>query len=95
MYTARLCAGALDHRPRYAEVDRHHIYPKYLASLLGVPEVNVTTDLCSGCHDLIHHLIHHLINEGDLGGHHAPYRVAGLARTAYSWWTSALTEATT
>lgn len=90
MFTGRVCYGAAAHRPRYAEVDRHHVFPKYLASLLSVPAISVTVDLCSGCHDLTHHLIHHLINDGEIGGHRPPDRVARLAREAYSWWTQGL-----
>lgn len=80
------CVGAREHRPDYAETDAHHVFPKYLAHLLGVPEIPTTVTLCSGCHDLVHHLIHHLISDGNVDRHHSSPRVMALARRAYGWW---------
>lgn len=90
--TSYACEGAHSHRPAYLEVDRHHIYPMFLADLLGVPERKERVFLCSGCHDIVHHLIKHLINEGDIGDHHTSPRLHELARTAHGWWLHNLGE---
>lgn len=88
--TTVVCQGALDHRPNYAETDRHHVRPKYLSSLLGVPIDPRTVPLCSGCHDLAHHALHHLINEGVIGGHVLPYGLRVVVYDAWAWWQAAL-----
>ena len=88
--TARVCVGALAHRPRYHEVDAHHVWPNYAADLLGVPRSTTRVNLCSGCHDVVHHLIHHLINDGTVNNHHTASGVTELARLAYSRWTASL-----
>lgn len=86
MKTSIVCVGALEHRPAYAETDRHHVYPKYLCGLLGVPIIGLTVPLCSGCHDLVHHTLHHLINTGARGGHRLPAGAAELVERAWRWW---------
>lgn len=86
MNTTRVCQGALKHSPRYAEVDRHHLYPKYLSALLNVPERRDTVDLCAGCHDTAHHVLHHLINTGTVCGHHLPYGIRAVVYPAWRWW---------
>ena len=88
--TARICVGAFDHSPRYAEVDRHHVIPKYLAALLGVPIHPATVDLCAGCHDIVHHSLRHLINTGAIGGHRLTAGSRALVDTAWVWWQETL-----
>ncbi len=90
MNTARVCVGALDHSPRYAEVDRHHVRPKYLAALLGVPVRPETVDLCAGCHDTAHHVLHHLINTGTVAGHHLSAGLRAVIEMAWRWWQATL-----
>ncbi len=86
----RPCAsGIRDHTPEPAERERHHIYPRYLAALLGVPERPQTAVLCAGCHDQLHHVIHHRINSGTVGGHRLPAGLRMLADDAWTWWTEA------
>lgn len=92
--TPVVCRGALDHRPRYAETDAHHVYPKYLSALLGVPVNRWTVPLCSGCHDLAHHVLHHFINTGAPGGHLPPAGIALLVDDAWEWWQRTLSEPT-
>lgn len=86
MRTSVVCQGATDHRPVYAETDRHHVRPKYLAALLGLPIETRTVPLCSGCHDLVHHVLHHLINEGTMGGHRLSPRMHALVMDPWEWW---------
>ena len=91
MKTTVICQGAISHRPDYAETDNHHVHPKYLAALLGLPVDNhLIVPLCSGCHDLTHHILHHFINEGNAGGHHMPKGIKLLVGDAWGWWTSNL-----
>lgn len=90
MNTTRVCVGALDHSPRYAEVDRHHVRPKYLCALLGVPYRTETVDLCAGCHDVTHHVLHHLINTGTVQSHHLPSGIRSVVETAWVWWQETL-----
>lgn len=82
--------GAKRHSPVYAEVDHHHIYPKYLAALLGLPERPETVDLCAGCHDDLHHVLRHWINEGHPGGHHLPQLMRWYVQVAWAWWQDGL-----
>lgn len=84
------CVGALDHRPNYAEVDRHHVYPKYLCGLLGVPTLAVTVPLCAQCHDLVHHALHHLINTGTIDGHRLAAGSRWIVYEAWRWWQAEL-----
>lgn len=85
--TTRICASYMaNHTPQYAEVDAHHVYPKYLAHLLDIPERTETADLCAGCHDLVHHVIRHYINEGGKGGHRLAPGLGMLAARAWGWW---------
>ncbi len=85
--TSRVCAcGMADHTPQYAEVDSHHVFPKYMAGLLGIPERKETVALSSGCHDQAHHVIHHLINEGTVGGHRLAPGLRALVDQAWEWW---------
>ncbi len=84
--TAWMCQGALYHSPIYYETDRHHVYPTYLAKLLGIPAPRETVHLCSLCHDNLHHVIHSLINEGTLGGHRLSRGMAAQVNAFWSWW---------
>lgn len=86
MRTPVVCRGARDHRPLYAETDKHHVHPKYLAALLGVPADAIVVPLCSGCHDLVHHVLRHLINTGTYGDHHIPAGAAAIVNEAWTWW---------
>ena len=88
--TTRVCVGAAEHRPVYAEVDRHHVFPLYLCSLLGVPARRETVDLCSGCHDLVHHVLRHRINSGTAGGHRLPAGARDVVERAWRWWQEVL-----
>lgn len=84
-YDPELCTGS-SHSCLPLTTDRHHIRPKYLAALLGIPIRTETTPLCGACHESTHHLIVHLINEGETPGHH---RGAGYWRwvdEAWAWW---------
>lgn len=91
MNTARVCVGALVHSPMYAEVDRHHVYPTFLCSLLGMPKRTETVDLCAGCHDIVHHILRHRINTGELGGHRTSAGVRATVDAAWDWWVEANT----
>ena len=84
--TAAICSGAREHTPQYAEIDNHHLYPRYLCGLLGVPERRETVQLCSGCHDLLHHVLHHCINAGTLGGHRLSAGLKRHVEAAWQWW---------
>lgn len=90
--TTVVCQGALDHRPLYAETDRHHVRPKYLSALLGLAIEPRVVPLCSGCHDLAHHVLHHLINTGTRGGHRLPKGLAILVDDAWNWWQQSLLD---
>jgi hypothetical protein len=89
------CEGVRSHTPEPAEVDRHHTYPTYLCSALGIPKRRETVLLCSGCHDLVHHILHHLISEGSLGGHHPSAPLSVHIFAAWRWWQEQLIENTT
>lgn len=83
----RPCAsGIRNHTPEPAERDRHHLFPKYLAALLGVSERTETVLLCSGCHDLLHHVLHHRINSGIVDGHRLTPALRGMVDDAWRWW---------
>ncbi|HEY8836729.1 MAG TPA: hypothetical protein VIO16_03425 [Dehalococcoidia bacterium] len=84
-----LCRGAMRHTPTPAEHDMHHLYPKFMCALLGIPERRETVLLCSGCHDLIHHVYRHLVNEGHVGGHHLSGDLRGLVESFWTWWQAA------
>lgn len=79
------CVGAAYHAPIPLWTERHHVYPKYLCSLLGVPEIPLVRPLCSNCHTRIHHILHHLINTGE-PGHRLSGGEALLVGLAWSWW---------
>jgi hypothetical protein len=85
VYDPELCTGA-KHTTRPLTTQRHHIHPKYLSALLGVPVRTELTPLCGMCHDAVHHLLDHLISEGATPGHR---RGAGYWRwvdEAWAWW---------
>lgn len=82
-----LCTGS-SHAARPLVTDRHHVYPKYLCGLLGLPQRLERTPLCGACHDAVHHLLDHLVSDGETPGHR---RGAGYWRwvdEAWSWWQS-------
>lgn len=89
--TAVVCAGSLYHSPAYCEVDNHHVYPKYLCSLLGVPERRETVPLCSTDHDNAHHALVHLINNGESGGHRLSAGLQVHVDAAWRWWQATVT----
>lgn len=84
--TTRVCVGALYHSPIYYEVDSHHIFPRYMAGLLGIPERPETAILCATDHDNLHAILKHLINEGTMGGHRPAPGLRVLVDRAWSWW---------
>ncbi len=86
------CYGVRSHTPEPAEVDQHHIRPKYMAHLLGVPERTEIVALCSGCHDLVHHVLRHRVNEGTVGGHRLSAMLRDAVDTAWSWWQETLLD---
>ncbi len=90
MSKVETCFGVKSHTPEPAEVDRHHIFPKYLSHLLGVPERRETAALCSGCHDLVHHVLRHFINEGTMGRHRLSSTLRTIVDRAWEWWQSSL-----
>ncbi len=81
-----ICRGVKSHTPEPAETDKHHIFPKFMAGILGIPIRRETVTICSGCHDLVHHVLAHLVNEGTVGGHRlsAPLRL--MVDSAWAWW---------
>ncbi len=85
--TTLVCVGAASHAPLFLEVDHHHIYPLFLAALLGVADRQEKAILCSGCHDRQHHFIRHLVNEGTLGGHRPGVGERKLLDLFWAWWT--------
>ncbi len=86
MSTLATCYGVTSHTPEPAEIDRHHLYPRYMSGLLGIPERTERVNLCSGCHDLVHHVLHHRVNEGTLGGHHLSAASRHIVDAAWEWW---------
>lgn len=84
--TIEICVGAKYHSPRYAETDTHHIYPKYLCSLLGLPERPETVRLCAQCHDNVHHVLRHFINTGTPGNHNLSDGAKRQVLAAWDWW---------
>ncbi len=84
--TKTICQGSRYHSPVYYEVDTHHLYPKYLCHLLGIPERPETIALCALDHDNLHHVIRHYINEGSPGGHRLSVALKGHVDAAWQWW---------
>ena len=84
------CEGATYHAPQPLFTQRHHVRPKYLAALLGVPIDPTVVPLCATEHDNVHHALHHLINEGQQGGHRFADRTQGYIEAAWQWWGAAL-----
>lgn len=80
-----LCTGATYHAPLPHATQRHHIRPKYLSALLGVPIVHEVTPLCGNCHGRVHHALTHLINEG-LQVHRLSDGEQLLVNLAWGWW---------
>lgn len=84
-YDPESCTGS-SHSCRPLTTQRHHLYPKFLCGLLGIPVIPVVTPLCGSCHDSVHALLVHLINEGATPGH---VRGAGYWQwvdMAWAWW---------
>ncbi len=84
------CEGATYHSPRVVSTERHHVYPMYLAALLGQPVNPLMVPLCATEHDNVHHALHHLISEGQQGGHRFADRTQGYIEVAWAWWQAAL-----
>jgi hypothetical protein len=72
---AELCEGATYHSPLPLFTERHHVYPMYLAALLGVPANATVVPLCGTEHENVHHALRHLINTGE-----NPHRFADRTR---------------
>ncbi len=84
--TTKVCAGARYHSPIYYEIDNHHVYPRYLCALLGIPERPETVPLCATDHDNAHHALTTRINEGTVGGHRLPDGLRSIVDRAWQWW---------
>lgn len=84
--TDRVCQGASYHSPIYYETDNHHIFPRFLCGLLGIPARKETAILCATCHDNLHAVIRHLVNEGTVGGHRLSRGMAAQVNAFWSWW---------
>ena len=90
-YDPQPCAASDHHRPLPVETDRHHIYPKYLCGLLGVPIIHTTVPLCGACHQAVHHVLEHLISDGEAPGHRWTTTAVGpWIAMAWHWWQSEL-----
>ena len=85
MYDPELCAGST-HSCAPLTTQRHHVIPKYLSALLGLPITRTVVPLCGTCHDAVHHLIEHLINEGETPGHRRGAGYWRLVDIAWAWW---------
>lgn len=83
------CRGATYHAPLVLWTDRHHVIPKYLCALLGVPVVDEVVPLCASCHERVHHALTHLINTG-LNPHRLSANEATYVARAWDWWQRAL-----
>ena len=88
-YDPELCQGAAYHSPRPITTERHHVYPKYLADLLGLPVIPVLVPLCGTEHENVHHALRHLINTGE-NPHRFADRTQGYVDAAWTWWQVAL-----
>lgn len=79
------CAGAYYHSPQPLWTERHHVHPKYLSALLGLPVDPILIPLCETEHGNVHHALTHLINTGT-----NPHRFAEATQDcvddAWSWW---------
>lgn len=77
------------HAPIPIWTQRHHVFPKYLCALLGVPVRALVVPLCATCHGRVHHALVHLINSG-ANPHRLSAGEAGLVVQAWAWWQSTL-----
>lgn len=84
-----LCEGALYHAPLPLWTERHHIFPTYLCSLLGVAKRHEIVPLCGNCHERVHHALKHLINEGSNPHRLSPAETVIVER-AWAWWQAEL-----
>ncbi len=87
--TVKVCVGARYHSPTYYETDNHHVFPRFLCALLGIPSRPETVVLCAQCHDNVHATLRNLINTGSWGGHRLPAGTRAQVMAAWSWWKSA------
>jgi len=90
--TSKVCVGARYHSPIYYEIDNHHLFPKFLCALLGVPERRETVPLCATDHDNVHHALTALINTGTVGGHRLAPGSRLLVEAAWVWWRTTLEQ---
>jgi hypothetical protein len=88
-YDPEICQGALWHSPRAILTERHHLYPKYLSALLGLPVIPVVVALCGTEHENVHHALRHLINTGD-NPHRFAVRTQDYVDAAWTWWQTEL-----
>lgn len=88
-YDPELCQGS-GHSCAPLTTQRHHLFPKYLCGLLGVPYRREVVPLCGTCHDSVHHLLHHLINEGSASGHRRGAAYWSHVDAAWKWWQASL-----
>ncbi len=84
-----LCEGATYHSPVPLWTERHHIYPKYLSGLLGVPVIEKLVPLCGTEHENVHHALRHLINTGE-NPHRFAAQTQGYVEAAWVWWQAEL-----
>ncbi len=84
-----LCAGSTYHSPLPILTERHHLMPKYLAALLGLPIDPTVVPLCGTEHENVHHALHHLINTGE-NPHRFADRTQSYVDVAWEWWQAAI-----
>lgn len=86
---AELCAGATYHAPLVLWTQRHHVFPKYLCAMLGLPVIPDLVPLCCNCHERVHHALTHLINTGT-NPHRLSSSELGYVNRAWDWWIAGL-----
>lgn len=84
-----MCAGAANHAPAPLWTERHHVFPKFLSALLGIPVVPNLVPLCGNCHGRVHHALAHLINSGAVAHRLSPSEALLVSR-AWDWWQESL-----
>ncbi len=83
------CIGAESHTPADLWSERHHVFPKFLCDLAGIPRRPELAPLCGTCHANVHHGIEHLLENGTIG-HTLPYGSRLLVYRWWAWWQEAI-----
>jgi len=81
------CVGAGYHSPTARYTELHHVFPKYLCALLGLPVIRELAALCGTCHNNVHQALDDLVSNGPrLNRDRLATATWALVQRAYGWW---------